>query len=88
MRIMQISDLYLSGPNFIPSWVENIVSIISSMEPDMIIVTGDLTDDGYTHKYYSVKNYIDRIGAKNLMVVPGNHDVKLLPAVYCSKDNG
>ncbi|MCK5616692.1 metallophosphoesterase [Candidatus Pacearchaeota archaeon] len=86
MRIMQISDLHLSSSNFVPGWAENVVSIVSSIESDIVIGTGDFTDDGYTQEYETAKSYIDRIEAENVMVVPGNHDVKLLPAVCCSKD--
>lgn len=76
MRIVQISDLHLSGPNFVPDWAENVVSMISSIEPDIVVVTGDLTDDGYAYEYDMAKRYIDRIETGNLMVVPGNHDVR------------
>jgi len=76
MRIVQISDLHLSGPDFVPDWAENVVSIVSSIGPDIVIVTGDLTDDGYAYEYDIARRYIDRIETGNLMVVPGNHDVR------------
>jgi len=76
MIIVQISDLHLSGPSFVPDWAETVVSIISSIRPDIVVVTGDLTDDGYAYEYDVVKTYIDRIEAENVMVVPGNHDVR------------
>ena len=76
MRIVQISDLHLSGPNLVPEWAENVMSIISSLEPDVVVVTGDLTDDGYAYEYDMAKTYTDRIQAENVMVVPGNHDVR------------
>jgi len=76
MRIVQISDLHLSGPNFVPAWAENVLSIVSSIGPDIVIVTGDLTDDGYAYEYDIAKRYIDRVETGNLMVVPGNHDVR------------
>lgn len=76
MKIVQISDLHLSGPNFVTDWAENVVSMVSSIGPDIVVVTGDLTDDGYAYEYDIAKRYIDRIETGNLMVVPGNHDVR------------
>ena len=76
MRIVQISDLHLSGPNFVPDWAENVVSIISSMPTDVVVITGDLTDDGYAYEYDIAKKYIDRIEVENIMVMPGNHTTR------------
>jgi len=76
MRIVQISDLHLSGLNFVPDWAENVLSIVGSIRPEVVVITGDLTDDGYAYEYDMVKRYIDRIEAENIMVVPGNHDVR------------
>jgi len=76
MRIVQISDLHFSGPSFVPVWAENVLSIVGSMRPDVVVVTGDLTDDGYAYEYDAAKTYIDRIEAENIMVVPGNHDAR------------
>ncbi len=76
MKIVQISDLHLTGLYSVPEWTENVLDIISSIVPDMVVVTGDLTDDGYAYEYDIAKNYIDKIEAENVMVVPGNHDVR------------
>jgi len=76
MRIVQISDLHVNGPSFVPEWAENVVSVVNSIKPDIIIVNGDLTDDGYAHEYNMAKAYIDRLEAAAMIVVPGNHDVR------------
>jgi len=76
MRIVQISDLHLSGPSFVPDWAENVVSMLGSIAPEIVVVTGDLTDDGYAYEYDIAKTYIGRIEAETVMVVPGNHDVR------------
>ena len=76
MRIVQISDLHLESLNFVPEWAENVLSMVNSVGPDIVLVTGDLTDDGYAQEYDVAKSYLDRIEAENVMVVPGNHDVR------------
>ncbi len=47
MKIVQISDLHLSGLDVVPEWAENVVAMVNSVGPDIVIVTGDITDDGY-----------------------------------------
>jgi len=76
MRIAQISDLHLSGLDVVPEWTENVVAMVNSVGPDIVIVTGDLTDDGYAYEYDMAKTYLDRIETEHLIVVPGNHDVR------------
>ncbi|MFC1984168.1 metallophosphoesterase family protein [Chloroflexota bacterium] len=76
MKIVQISDLHISGLNFVPEWAENVLSIIDSVKPDVVLITGDLTDDGYAYEYDIVRKYIDRIEAENVILVPGNHDAR------------
>ncbi len=75
MKIAHISDLHLTGGNFVKEWGENLIKILEKIKPDVIVITGDLTDDGYIHEYEIAKAYVERIeGIK--IVVPGNHDAR------------
>ena len=76
IKIAHISDLHITGPNFVSQWGENVIDILNSEMPEILIITGDLTDDGYVHEYELAKTYIDRIKVKNKIVVPGNHDAR------------
>lgn len=76
MKIAHVSDLHLTSPNFVPEWGENVLDILGSIEPDIFIFTGDITDEGYTHEYDIAKEYVDRIGIRNRVLVPGNHDAR------------
>jgi 3',5'-cyclic AMP phosphodiesterase CpdA len=49
---------------------------VNSIKPELLVVTGDLTNGGYEHEYEEAKAYLDRIETKNKMVVPGNHDAR------------
>lgn len=75
MRIAHISDLHLSGKHFVREWGENLIKILNSSNLDLIVITGDLTDDGYMHEYEIAVKFIDRMEAEKL-VVPGNHDAR------------
>ncbi len=76
MKIAHISDLHLSSPHYIPEWGSNVAEIISQIKPDLLIVTGDLTEEGYFHEFNIAKKYIDRLNIKNKVIIPGNHDAR------------
>lgn len=76
MKIAHISDLHLTGSNFVTEWGENVVEILNSTKPEIVVITGDLTDDGYIYEYEVVENYVDRIKVKNKVIIPGNHDAR------------
>ena len=75
MKIAHISDLHLTGENFVKEWGENLIDILNSIKPDIVVITGDITDDGYIHEYEMAKKYIDRISSEKL-IIPGNHDAR------------
>ena len=75
MKIAHISDLHITGGNFVEEWGENLIKILNKIKPGIIVVTGDLTDDGYTYEYEIAKEYLDRINTKKI-IVPGNHDAR------------
>ena len=49
---------------------------INLLKPDIVVITGDLTENGFAAEYIGVKRFIDRIECKNKVLVPGNHDSK------------
>ncbi|MCD6223130.1 MAG: metallophosphoesterase [Thermoplasmata archaeon] len=75
MRIAHVSDLHITGTNFVEQWGENLIKKLNEIEPDIVVITGDLTDDGYEYEYEIVREYLDRIEARKI-VVPGNHDAR------------
>ena len=75
MKIAHISDLHITGSNFVKEWGENLIKMLNEMKPDIVIITGDLTDDGYEYEYDIVKEFLARIKSKKI-VVPGNHDAR------------
>jgi len=78
MRIAHISDLHVTSSLFVPEWGDNVIRELESIEPDILIITGDLTDNGHPHEHDIAKEFVDRIDAKRKIVVPGNHDARNL----------
>lgn len=50
--------------------------MVNSLKPEILVVTGDLTDEGHQHEYEEAKAYLNRIKVENKIVVPGNHDAR------------
>ena len=78
MRIAHISDIHANyGTDFNDKMFEKAVKILNKTEPDFIFISGDLTTDGLLTEYEMVKEKLDEIEGK-LMIVPGNHDERNL----------
>ncbi|MDX1682481.1 MAG: metallophosphoesterase, partial [Phycisphaeraceae bacterium] len=73
----QVSDLHLDPRRTEHrERFEKIRAAIESAEPDVIVASGDLTDDAYEHDgmFAAVKDWLDELPAP-VLSIPGNHDV-------------
>jgi len=73
--IAQISDLHVGSMNFQEDLLVNAIDQLNDMEPDVTIVTGDITENGYYLEYLKTLPYLDNIKSP-ILVVPGNHDAR------------
>ncbi len=78
MKIAHVSDIHLASGYFVQKWGENLIDIINSSQPDLLILTGDLTDNGYINEFEMARSFIDRMEVPNKLIVPGNHDARNL----------
>ncbi len=76
MKIAHISDLHVESQWFEKEWAENLIRILNREKPDLLIVTGDLTDCGYLVEYRKATEFLELIGTHDRVVVPGNHDAR------------
>jgi alkaline phosphatase D len=87
VRIVQVSDTHLSRTHH--DFADNnkrIAALITSLAPDLIIHTGDVSMDGAgdTRDLDLSRDWIGALPADTLLV-PGNHDVGDLPAIKASQ---
>ena len=80
--IAQISDIHCGSPHFVPSLLERAITEINELGPDLVIVSGDLTADGFREEYELAREYIDRLDCKDPIVIPGNHDSRNVGYVH------
>jgi Icc protein len=80
--IAQLSDLHCGSPHFVPSLLERAILEINELEPDVVIVSGDLTGDGYRQEFQSARSYLDQVHCERMIVIPGNHDSRNVGYVH------
>src|SRR5437763_1937344 len=80
--IAQISDLHCGGPHFLPNLLDRAVNEVNDLEPDIVVVSGDLTTFGFKEEYAQANSYLSRIACPNVVVIPGNHDSRNVGYVH------
>ena len=73
--ILHISDLHF-GPPFLKDVAEAVLAHSSELNPDVVVVSGDLTQRAKARQFEEAAGYLQRFG-RPLVVTPGNHDVPL-----------
>jgi 3',5'-cyclic AMP phosphodiesterase CpdA len=71
-RIAHLSDLHFGAED--PKVVEALISELNSDLPDLVVISGDLTQGGHHSEFRAARRFIDRLRVPTL-AVPGNHDI-------------
>ena len=82
LTIAQLSDLHCGSPHFVPSLLDRAIVEVNDLEPDVVIVSGDLTGDGFRGEYELAREYLDKIACRRMVVIPGNHDSRNVGYVH------
>jgi 3',5'-cyclic AMP phosphodiesterase CpdA len=75
LTIAQISDIHCGHPMFDGDLLEHAITEILELKPDLVVVAGDLTAEGYAPQFRQAKKYLDRLRELEMVVIPGNHDL-------------
>lgn len=75
LTIAQFSDIHCGHPMFDAELMDHTLSEIVDLEPDLVVMAGDLTAEGYAPQFRQAKRYLDRLSELEMVVVPGNHDL-------------
>jgi 3',5'-cyclic AMP phosphodiesterase CpdA len=76
MLIAQLSDVHVGGDRYREQLLRDAIAEINDAEPDLVVVAGDLTDDGYPDQYPVAKHELAAITCDHVVRVPGNHDAR------------
>jgi 3',5'-cyclic AMP phosphodiesterase CpdA len=76
LRLLHISDLHF-GPPYLPKVGEALVRIAPTLNPEVIVVSGDLTQRAKREQFLAAREFLELLPPVVKVVVPGNHDVPL-----------
>jgi len=75
MIIVQLSDIHV-GSQFQEPVFETVISEVNELKPDVILISGDLTNEGLIKEYEKCKKLISRFRCKKIIAISGNHDYR------------
>jgi putative phosphoesterase len=75
MQIVQISDLHV-GSQFLQEKFDILVDEVNELNPDVIVITGDLTNQGLMNEYKKCKSLLEKFNTKKMIIISGNHDYR------------
>ena len=81
VTIAHISYPHLGSPYFVPNLMNRVIVELNELAPDAVVVSGDLTTEGFRPEYKAWLAYAERIDAP-LLTVPGNHDSRNVGYVH------
>ncbi len=75
--VLQVSDTHFGteqGPV-----VEALVELARQQRPDLVVLSGDITQRARAAQFRAARAFVDRLGAP-VLAIPGNHDIPLFDA--------
>src|SRR5690349_4467525 len=72
--LVHLSDLHFGRID--AAILDPLAALIASIRPDVVVVSGDLTQRARKAQFQQARSWLDRL-PKPQVVVPGNHDVPL-----------
>jgi 3',5'-cyclic AMP phosphodiesterase CpdA len=72
--IAHLSDLHFGRTD--PDVVRGACEAVNRMKPDLVVISGDLTQRARSHQFRAARSFLDRL-PRPQVVVPGNHDIPL-----------
>lgn len=75
-RIVHLSDFHFDGSPELRRALRSLVDAAIARDPDLAVVTGDLSADGRPDQLDEVADELSRFGAVPRVVIPGNRDLQ------------
>jgi Icc protein len=76
MLIAQLSDVHVGGSRYREELLRTAIEEVNNSEPDLAVIAGDLTDDGYPDQYPLAARELAALRCPRIVRVPGNHDAR------------
>ncbi len=72
--LLQISDTHFGTEK--PEVLEALVALAAQQRPDLVVLSGDITQRARPNQFRAAKAFAERLGAP-VLAIPGNHDLPL-----------
>ena len=72
--LVHLSDIHFGRVD--PALVEPLIQSINEIRPDLVTISGDLTQRARTYQFKEARAFLDALPRPQI-IVPGNHDVPL-----------
>jgi 3',5'-cyclic AMP phosphodiesterase CpdA len=76
--LLQISDTHFGTEQ--PDVVEAVVALAAQQRPDVVVLSGDITQRAQPAEFLAAKAFVSRLNAP-VLTIPGNHDIALYDIV-------
>lgn len=77
--VLQISDTHFGTEQ--PTVVEALLRLVREQPPDLVVLSGDITQRARRHQFRTAQAFVERLAAPAILVLPGNHDIPLFNIV-------
>jgi len=74
--IAQLSDVHVGGSRYRQELLHAAIAEVNAAAPDLVVIAGDVTDDGYPDQYPLAQEELAAIECPQVVLVPGNHDAR------------
>jgi 3',5'-cyclic-AMP phosphodiesterase len=71
-----MSDLHVGEGLFRPELLSAAVEETNELAPDLVVIAGDLTMDGYRGEFERCRQFLDELACRHMVVAMGNHDAR------------
>jgi 3',5'-cyclic AMP phosphodiesterase CpdA len=76
LLIAQLSDIHVGGRRYRQDLLRTAIAEINEARPDLVVVAGDVTDEGYPDHYPEAQRELGSLQHGDVVFVPGNHDAR------------
>ena len=85
-KIIQVSDIHFGEKTFSSDLKNNLLKQIGNENPDLIVISGDLTTQGYVNEYNDAAIFLDELKSiTETHVIPGNHEARNVGLLHFEK---
>ncbi len=71
-----MSDLHVGEGLFRPDLLSAAIEETNELAPDLVVVAGDLTMEGYRGEFERCRRFLDELTCRHVVVTMGNHDAR------------